>query len=61
MTKQYWVVGGEYTDTRFETLIAGSECLVGPFESRASALRKWREMATETRSNCHARYTIVGD
>ena len=56
---KYWIVGGEYTDTAFERLVEGTERVVGPFASRELALRIWRRLATETRSNCHARYTIA--
>ena len=61
MNKQFWVVGGEYTDTAFQTLVLGSEYLVGPFDNRDSAMRKWQEVAARTRSTCLARFTIVGD
>ena len=61
MNKQFWVVGGEYTDTAFQTLVSGSEYLVGPFDNRDSAMRKWQEVAARTRSTCLARFTIVGN
>ncbi len=61
MNTQFWVIGGEYTDTAFQKLVGGTECLVGPFDSRVGAMSKWREIAAETRSNCHARFTIVQD
>ncbi len=44
---------------RLEGLVEGTERVVGPFASRELALRIWRRLATETRSNCHARYTIA--
>jgi len=59
MRTKYWIVGGEYTDTRFNDLVAGTECVVGPFNDRSRALDEWKRLATETRSNCHARFTIA--
>ena len=57
--QKYWIVGGEYTDTRFERLVAGSERLLGPYASREAALSTWRELAGATKAECHARFTIA--
>lgn len=59
MRTKYWIVGGEYLDTAFDRLITGTERLVGPFDSRDTAMSEWRKLAAETRANCHARYTIA--
>lgn len=59
MNTRFWVVGGEYTDMSFDQLINGSECLMGPFADRASALTAWQQAAEETRGNCRVRYTIA--
>ena len=56
---KYWIVGGEYSDTAFDRLVEGTERVFGPFPSREQALDEWRRLAAETRSNCHARYTIA--
>jgi len=59
MHNRFWVIGGEYTDTRFDRLVEGTERLAGPFACRDSALTAWRRLADATRSNVHARYTIA--
>ncbi|MBM3491549.1 MAG: hypothetical protein FJX68_14100 [Alphaproteobacteria bacterium] len=59
MRQKYWIVGGEYTDTRFERLIEGSERPMGPYASREVALGTWRRLAADTKANCHARHTIA--
>jgi hypothetical protein len=59
MRTKYWIVGGEYQDTAFDRLIEGTQRLIGPFQSRDTALGEWKRMAAETRANCYARYTIA--
>lgn len=59
MGKRFWVIGGEYTDTRFSQLIDGTEKLFGPFQEQSEARAVWDRIAGETRSICTARYTIV--
>jgi len=59
MRSKYWIVGGEYHDTTFDRIIDGTEQLIGPFPCRDEAMDEWKKLATETRSNCLARYTIA--
>ncbi len=59
MRSKYWVIGGEYTDTAFDRMVEGTERVMGPFGDRQRALQVWQRMADETRSNCHARFTIA--
>jgi hypothetical protein len=61
MSKRFWVIGGEYTDTRFSQLIDGTEQLFGPFGNQSEARAVWDKIASETRSIGTARYTIVQD
>ncbi len=56
---QYWVVGGEFSDTGFTDLVNGSGEIMGPYIDRAEAERAWSEVATETRSSCCTRYSIA--
>lgn len=56
---RYWVVGGEYTSTDFETLIQGTERVVGPFESRNEAERTWRFLSEDHRPQAQVRFTIA--
>lgn len=59
MSNRFWVIGGEYEDTRFERLMDGSERLFGPYGSHEAALAVWERIAAETRSVCTARFTVV--
>lgn len=56
---RYWVIGGEYEDTRFETIVGGgSEQRHGPFAHYEQAKAKWQELAWSSVDNAHARYRI---
>ncbi|WP_225770886.1 DUF4170 domain-containing protein [Inquilinus sp. Marseille-Q2685] len=56
---RFWIIGGEYADTRFDRLIDGTESLQGPFDNYDEALHAWRQLASATTSNAHQRYTIA--
>jgi hypothetical protein len=56
---QYWVVGGEYTDTSFGRMVAGAaEKRVGPFTSYDEARRKWAALSMASVDNALVRYRI---
>ena len=57
--KRYWVVGGDYSDTSFDSLVDGTGQVVGPFDDEAEAHRVWQQLATETRSACCTRFSIA--
>ena len=61
MSKQFWVIGGEYADTRFERLVNGGAKALGPYASYDAALEAWRDISVETRPIAHVRFTIVAD
>jgi hypothetical protein len=55
----YWVVGGEYTDTRFTTPAEGqSEQRYGPFATYEEAKAEWRRRAWATVDDAHTRFRI---
>ncbi len=56
--QQYWVVGGEYTDTRFHNTVGGGEKWIGPFDSYDDAVAEWSRHAWQTVDDCHTRYRI---
>lgn len=58
--RRYWIIGGEYEDTRFENLRRGTHKVIGPFEDRDLAERTWRGVAEEATSP-RVRYTIAVD
>jgi hypothetical protein len=56
--KNYWVVGGEYADSRFTRLAPGKELEVyGPF-ARDEALGFWRGLAAKSIDDAMMRYDI---
>jgi cobyrinic acid a,c-diamide synthase len=60
MSSRYWVVGGEYTDTAFEQVVAGTtEERLGPFDAYKAAHDAWQARAWATVDNAHKRYRIV--
>ena len=55
----YWVVGGEYADTRFQTMVPGKkEEWIGPFDDYEEAKAEWSRRAWHTVDSCHVRYII---
>ena len=56
---RFWVVGGEYTSCDCETLVQGTERVVGPFESRIDAERTWRSLSEDHRPQAQVRFTIA--
>ncbi len=56
---RYWVVGGEYRDSKFAELLPGKSMeRHGPFASREEARAKWAALAMATVDNALARYNI---
>jgi hypothetical protein len=56
---RFWVVGGEYTSCDCNTLISGTERVVGPFESRTDAEQTWRSLSEDHRPQAQVRFTIA--
>lgn len=57
--KKYWVIGGVYRDTEFNTIVEGTQRLFGPFPSKDEAIQAWRQVAEATRSSCLTRFSIA--
>ncbi|WP_259782214.1 DUF4170 domain-containing protein [Aestuariispira ectoiniformans] len=56
---EYWVVGGEYTDTNFKELKGGvQEEHIGPFNNRDDARSAWKSKSMEHIDNAYVRYRI---
>jgi len=56
----YWVIGGEYTNTRFDTIAPGKTLeKYGPFESYQAAHDLWASRAWATVDDCHCRFRVV--
>jgi hypothetical protein len=60
MPSRYWVVGGEYTDTAFTNVVAGTEEEhIGPFDTYEDAKGVWQTKAWSTVDTATRRYRIV--
>lgn len=59
MAQRYWVIGGEYTDTAFTTIVGGGEpARQGPFDSYDAARDAWANLSWSHIDDAHVRYTI---
>jgi hypothetical protein len=59
LKSRFWVVGGEYTSCECETIVRGTERVIGPFESRTEAERTWRTLSEDHRPQAQVRFTIA--
>lgn len=55
--KVYFVTGGEYTDTSFDTLASKPE-VYGPFDNYEKAREVWWQGTCKQVDNCHHRLII---
>jgi hypothetical protein len=56
----YWVVGGEYADTKFDRAAAGKSLeRHGPFASYDEAHHVWSARAWATVDDCNCRFRLV--
>jgi hypothetical protein len=57
---EFWVIGGEYTDTHFDTLVPGKKLeRLGPFKTYEEAHKTWQARARATIDDCQIRYAIT--
>jgi Domain of unknown function (DUF4170) len=56
----YWVIGGEYTDLSFKTLVPGArEERHGPFATYKDAYDMWQSRARATIDDAMVRFRII--
>jgi hypothetical protein len=62
MARRYWVIGGEYADPDFRSLVPGTERMVGPFEDERKAHNEWLRLTCRP-GTCSAtiRYGIASE
>jgi hypothetical protein len=59
---EYWVVGGEYADSRFASLLQGRQPeRYGPFRSYEDARKEWQARTMATIDNALVRYQVVNE
>ncbi len=59
MSKQFFVIGGEYKDAEFNEPEEGSHRVFGPFFTYEEAEQVWRQRSERSRSQAYTRYQIV--
>ena len=59
MRTQFWVIGGEYSNSSFDKLSDGAGRALGPYENYEQAETVWREETSRSRHEAFTRYTIV--
>jgi hypothetical protein len=59
MTTRYWIVGGDYEDPDFRSLIPGTEKMVGPFENERKARNEWIRLTYCPQGGATTRYSIA--
>jgi Domain of unknown function (DUF4170) len=59
MSKQFFVIGGEYKDPEFNEIEEGTHRVFGPFPTYAEAEVMWRQRSEKSRSQAYTRYQIV--
>ncbi|MEQ8602341.1 MAG: DUF4170 domain-containing protein [Marivibrio sp.] len=55
---QFFVVGGEYTDTDFQAIKPGTEERLGPYASYEEAERVWKQKSMAAIDDAYVRYRI---
>lgn len=58
-SQKYYVVGGEFQDCYFTTLVPGTEVELGPFEDYQTALDAWKAISQQNVDDCQFRVTIT--
>lgn len=55
---EFWVVGGEYTDTDFNEIKPGTEVRLGPYGSYEEARQVWKDRSMAAIDDAYVRYRI---
>ena len=62
MSQRYWIVGGEYRDPEFKSLVPGTETMAGPFADEAKARNEWMRLTYSPGTDpATTRYTIAAE
>ncbi len=61
MSKQFWVIGGEYNCVEFQEVLPGTARVFGPYQTYEEANQVWRERSLASRSSATTRYSIVSN
>ena len=61
MGRRFWVIGGEYADTAFHQIQAGTEKVSGPFTCPVKARTEWQRLTFRDKAAATTRYTIAAE
>ncbi len=56
----YWVIGGKYKNTNFESLKDGFKLeKYGPYKTFEAAKEKWSVLSWKNVDNCYIKYSVI--
>ena len=58
MTYRYWVIGGDYSDCRFQDIEPGTQTVHGPYENELKARTEWQRLTFRDHCGATTRYSI---
>ena len=58
MTYRYWVIGGDYSDCRFQDIEPGTETVHGPYDDEVKARTEWQRLTFRDHCGATTRYSI---
>jgi hypothetical protein len=58
MTYRYWVIGGDYSDCRFQDITPGTETMHGPYDDEVKARTEWQRLTFRDHCGATTRYSI---
>lgn len=58
MGQRFWVVGGEYSDCRFNDIQPGTEIVHGPYGDPMRARTEWQRLTFRDKCPATTRYSI---
>jgi hypothetical protein len=58
MTYRYWVIGGDYSDCRFNDIKPGTEKVLGPYDDEGKARTEWQRLTFRDHCGATTRYSI---
>ena len=58
MTYRYWVIGGDYSDCRFQDIEPGTQTVHGPYDEELYARTDWQRLTFRDHCGATTRYSI---
>lgn len=58
MTYRYWVIGGDYSDCRFQDIEPGTQSVHGPYDNETKARTEWQRLTFRDHCGATTRYSI---